>query len=748
MNRATLPILVALLLGVLTVYAVGASNVATAQTTTTPKPKHFDPVSSQERKIFDQVVKESYGEDPSKASSARKILARQTQRAAPRLLPQLAARTGLVGAAAGVWTVVGLELYYLPCWECGQQTVKVGSEWKLADGALAGTYTHSNGSHRQSLLTHATAYRESGSGKTVASARAVSSPVSWGIQKFDTYWNWYLFAAGPRLTVGGTPANLFKDIGPVQTAPNAPPPPFGSTVASADLSVSTSGRAYVSAPGTTNTVELCPSSGACVGSVTPPTVDTGSWGASNPTGQPFRATPAESNAIINNVVADPETKPLVDPMDVPETQPDPNWDPDKDPFNPLFDPFAEPEGDPDGDGIPNRLDPDPEGDGDPDGDGDPNEHPLIAPNPDPADDPEGDGDPDGDGDPNETTPSPAPAPLPNDDPDSDPDSDGIPNRDDPDQDNDGIPNEEDPDPVAPTAPGDLPRYHPYADPDTDGSPNRDDKDDDQDGREDWEDDKPFTPSDPGPDTDGDGVPDWSDPWPGNPHAPKDPNRDEDQDGVPDFKDPEITTPYIPWRTTTSDPDAPDRKLMPPTDPDVPYDPAAPPWSPTTPGTPNVPTSPTNPASPPYAPGTSNPPDLSTGISNPPSTRSDVPDDPTTVDSPDVPAGSPGDPPNESGTCFAPPTPTSVRKPDSQDISSLFPFNLLLLAGEIMGGLNATPQAPPVPVLFPDAQAGYDQFALTEFDSQAALVRTILKVAGTLSALFLLYKMFSQSNEGS
>jgi len=371
------------------------------------KPKYFDPATRKEADILRKIVEQSYGPDEAKKSTARKILTRQASRSAPRLLPAIAARTGLVGAAAGVWTVVGLEFYYLPCWECDSESLTLSSEWKVSEGAISYEHRTTSPSESRGLLTYYGASRDS--------AGNVSMDVVFlrDIGTIHTTTNsggktWYF--SFPAVNVAN---HLGGNQGFTVTTPadQVLPPPYPAyfrwskdTLDSREIVLNIVHRPVASEPSVSSGTQLCqPSNGPCVGDVAPPVFDGGRFSEGDAPSDSLRMTAQESNDFINSVVADPATPEVIPEEDLPlAPEPDPDWDPNTDPFSPLFDPFSDPEGDPDGDGVPNRDDPDPEGDEDPDGDGDPNEHPRPVPYG-PTDDPEGDGDPDADGDPDETS---------------------------------------------------------------------------------------------------------------------------------------------------------------------------------------------------------------------------------------------------------------------------------------------------------------------------------------------------------
>lgn len=687
----TLFVAVAAAIGVLSMVDAPAS----AQTSTPPR--WFDPVSSKEADVFRKVIEASYGPDDAKRATARSIIRRNLVRTVPRAVPYILGKGGLIGTAVGTWTVVGLELYYLPCWECSPRVERTGMEFSNAQGSRI-TYATVDGRSSGAraavgYITYAAAYNLDGRGYvSVGTAGGVKS---WRVVA-DPNTGEDVYTAG---VIGGAvrPASYSGYSASVQLnydyGCSSPCGPYAPVVY-----VRTSSYESPVPDGSYDVLALQNGSNVVVGTISSgdkvryPTIDVGA-ATEAPSGSPtFSSIPTEGNAFINNVVADPQTKPLVDPMDVPEQEPDPDWDPNTDPFSPLFDPFEDPEGDPDDDGIPNKDDPDPEGDEDPDGDGDPNEHPVIAPWPQ-TDDPEEDGDPD------ETNPAPTPAPLPGDDPYADPDRDGEPNETDPDDDGDGVPDGDDPAPFDPGVPSDAPK----GDPDGDGQPNETDPDDDGDGFPDTNDPSPYDPSQPGTDPNGDedsdGVPNADDPAPNDKNQPE-PNGDPDGDGIPNSEDPAPGDPNVPDQSSDQDQDGvPDFQDPAPNDKSQP-DPTG---DPDGDGVPNS-------------------------------------EDPAPGD-PNVPEGA------APGTCFAAPPRPKIDGPDGENYSSLFPFNLLILAVDTISALGAEPKAPPLPVLFPDAQAGYEPFSLTEFDTQAALVRRIFSVAGMIGALFMLYRLVSQSKEG-
>lgn len=79
---------------------IWAGPPSLAQTSTPSQPRYFDPVSAQEKKVFDEIVRKSYGGTSAKQGTARKILQRQALRVAPRAALSVLSRGGLVTAAA------------------------------------------------------------------------------------------------------------------------------------------------------------------------------------------------------------------------------------------------------------------------------------------------------------------------------------------------------------------------------------------------------------------------------------------------------------------------------------------------------------------------------------------------------------------------------------------------------------------------------------------------------------------------
>ena len=594
--------------------------------------------------------------------------------------------------AVGVWGVVGLELYYLPCWTCSQQVISAESEWSISDGAFAATYQGSNGDVVDAMLTYGGARRENGS--TIASATAVRQVRKWAK---------ICFSNGECAVEATTVPVLLKNdnlTDSLFTTPRGTYPesssdlPRYARVGSATSTAPGTGPAFVSMTSRplvgTQEYVMCESGAPC-SSKKFPSVESGSWNASGPRSDSFSSSPVEGQQFINAVVADPEA-PTVDP-DAPQTDPDPNWDPNTDPFSPLYDPFADPEGDPDHDGIPNKDDDDPEGDGDPDGDGDPNEHRPLAPWP-ATDDPEQDGDPDGDGDPNETNPYVSPAPLPIDDPDSDPDGDGIPNKDDDDDDGDGVPDADDPAPYDPTIPGSDPGGDPGGDPAGD------------------------------PDTDGDGVPDTIDPHPNDPLRPAEwVDGDRDGDFIPDTRDPAPDDPTVPDPT-----DPPSRKGdldrdgVPNQHDPYPDDPALPQGSPSgdldEDGIPNRhDPDPYRRSQPSGGPGGDADGD---GI---PNSDDPYPNDPN----------EPNEPGSEGGICPA-------YKPYKFEIPKLkllnvFPFSLVLKAWNIMQSLVMPPERP----VFKVPLMG-DLTVSDSIDAQVQTVKTAISVVLFIGMLFWFWRM--------
>jgi len=758
---------------------------------TKPQPRYFNPVTVDEAKAFRRIIEASYGPDEAKKTTARKILNRQALRTIPRFTPAavgagagagaaIGAPVALGALAAGAWTVVGLELYYLPCWECSPIKSTMSPELRYAEGAIAGAVevnhtSNTPGNARgQAIVTYMEASRQADGTKATVVAygyrNAIEIESYYGFQ----YNHWADF---PALSIYNYSAQAWNSAEYWKGPDLVKPPPYKKS-GTARVSDVTDNRALTVVTPEGNKQLCAANGGACNTKVTPPTLETGSWdGAAQ--GTPFRATPQESNDFINSVVADTAAPEVVPEEDMPPApEPDPDWDPNTDPFSPLFDPFADPEGDPDGDRIPNREDDDPEGDGDPDEDGDPNEHPRPIPYA-PTDDPEGDGDTDGDGDPDETNPySPQPDPydpqtnpdgdpdgdgipnkddpgpatptspeeLPEDHPYADPDTDGQPNREDPDDDGDGIPDEDDPLPFVPTDPGELPDDHPYADPDVDGEPNKDDQDDDGDGAPDTTDPSPSNPSEPGTDPDGDGDPNQSDP-------------DDDNDGVPDTEDPAPYDPSKPEDAPQGDPDGDgqpndqdqddDNDGTPDADDPAPYDPTQP-GDGTDPGpdrdadgTPDsTDPEPDNPQVPeggpdgdPDADGSPNkwdpaPSDGSNPQGGPqgdpdgdgvPNTQDPAPNDPS----------NPGD--QTGGTCPAP-RQASFDLPEL-DVGTIFPFSLVVWGWEAMAQLAAPPTAPRFEMGF----LGVVDFSQSPAaQSFASLARTCIWLVGGVGMAFVFY----------
>jgi hypothetical protein len=761
-NRSVLTIVAALLVGGLALFMAGPP--AYAYTPPPGLPPTFNPVTPQELEYAKQIFDAMTNPDAAKAAKSKEIVRRNFVRTMPRLAPKVITKGGLATAAAGTWAIVGLELYFLPCWECSAQTLTVQPETKLASNAMTSFW--------QDPQTRGSATINSGSTLVVTSYGAkkdTSNQVyAWvygvvNVEKVRVTTN----TSGTTYSTGIIPDIGFQGLTLNTTYVAASP--FGNSVSGSTLparsytgkeSVGPTGwpssAAYVRVTGmfmsqpsnepTNKLLQVCSggtaASGTCVGDVDAPTIEFDEMPYGGSATDPLAATPAEGSSFINSVVADPEAPEVLPDEDQPLQEPDPDWDPNTDPFSPLFDPFEDPEGDPDDDGIPNKDDPDPEGDEDPDEDGNPNEHPPIAPWPE-TDDPEEDGDPDGDGDPDETDPAIQPDPYdPANDPDGDPDDDGIPN-------------EDDPDPATPTDPTTLPDDHPYADPDEDGDPNHTDPDDDNDGIPDEDDPAPTAPTDPGslpsthpyadpdedgtpnhtdPDDDGDGVPDTEDPAPHNPTEPTDaPNADPDEDGepnvtdpdddgdeVPDTIDPEPNTPESPGRWSTQDADedgAPDPYDPSPSDPAEPADGAD--GDPDSDGVPNRHDPyPNNPARPSGEPsedldedGTPNhyDPDPYRDAEPTGGPGADADGDGTPNSSDPAPNDEAVPPPTETAGCPVAPDPTfDVPEIPLDDI---FPFNLIIWVWGALGQLEGTPQAPAfdTPVGYVDVGPTFDPF---------------------------------------
>lgn len=718
--RSVAIILLAAFVGALGLYWSGAS--ALAQPAAPPSaPRYFDPVSVEEKRIFDKIVERSYGSNTAQKEAARRVLNRQLLRTVPRFVPTVAGAgsvaaagvgvAALGGLAVGVWGVVGMEIYYLPCWECQSSSVYASPEVRFAQGAMAAHSESGNGDRAQAWVTYASANRSAGN----QVERAI-----YGQRRVNKWWT---YGSG----AGYTYSAQFPDITSLQwpgqiQAVQATPPSYARS-ANRTESYNHSGSVTYSISGTfqpgsnpasgQRVKTLCPSSppAVCSSGGPLPTVEAGSWsGPKASTSPTIRTTADEGNRFINSVVADPEA-----PVVVPEEAPDPDSPPDESTPMPAEmppDPFEDPEGDPDKDGQPNRTDPDPEGDQDPDGDGDPNEHRPTAPWP-ATDDPEGDGDPDGDGDPNETNPYPDPPPLPDDDPNADPDEDGEPNTTDPDDDGDGIPDEEDPEPYTPTQPGELPDDHRYADPDEDGEPNRTDPDDDGDGFPDEADPEPVNPAVPADDVDDDddGIPDRDDPAEKErlkPYAvPISPvgAPDQDGDGYSDEQDPKPAEPLVPdpdhdndgTPNKTDRNDDMDRRIEPQPDPANPTEPGDPvdpnnPSRPGNPGDPAVAGEPANPSERPWNPPTDQAPMDPGDTSNP-----NVPETPDAGADP-VPgepgwpeAGGGGGGGDETAACETI-QPYRFDLPELQ-LFNVFPFSLILKAWLLFQSLVATPERP-------------------------------------------------------
>lgn len=630
-------------------------------------------------------------------TKARNIVQRQLLKSAPRFAGSTLGKTGLVGAAAGVWTVVGLELYYLPCWECDGRSIQVASQQKVADGAFVARWREYLGSSYGqtdgvSFVTYASAKRDS-SNLLKTELYTTNKVLRWGYYFNGVEHSWRANVGSVGMySSANDPTDVSKTGANLSSAPNYEryrSRPGSATFAGQVMLEATTGN---NGSYSFQRKQMCAYQGPCVGGVSFPTVESGTMtqGSLGGDASPFKTTASEGNQFISSVVADPETETLPIP-DYP-----PNWD---DLPDPPADPYENPDADPDKDGTPNRTDDDPEGDGDPDGDGNPNEHPRVTPYPENPDT-DGDGvpdttDPDDDNDglPDTEDPNPYVA-----DPPPDADKDGDPDSTDPDDDNDGIPETDDPEPKTPTNPATLPKDHPYADPDEDGTPNKDDPDNDGDGTPDTEDPEPNNPEvgapdldkdgipdksdgdqdgdgvpdwedierrtqavpNQTPDGDDDGVPDWSDPWPGNPYAPADPTKDGDSDDVPDYKDPEPAQPNVPMS---------------------PWPSGSPGDVPSNPGEPNMTANPTNPNHPPSSSTPAQPTDPSSPLD---------PNAPINPSAPENP-GEPGGPPGEGDGC--PVARESAFKLPTIEVASVFPFNLVIWCYGAVASLHKPPSAP-------------------------------------------------------
>ncbi len=754
--RRTLAVVAALLIGTLTLYGVGVFSPAPASAFQPPKVR--PPTANELRAYKDLLRITKDGSTEASKTKARQIVTRNVLKAAPRVgawAPAAVAAGGgavavggLAAAAVGVWSIVGLELWYMPCWGCGSEMVATGIEMRQAQGSMAMTYT--SNSKSTAMVTYIGGRRLPETNQTSLTYYGTRSIQSWDHWKYNGTENWAAVTPAPASEgVVGKIDSFSPNIHVSGPAPVPMPklkPTWGSFsdrggTALVEVSVNISGDSQ------TKRI-VCPGGEPCLDTKLP-TFDLGSAGLDATDKPKFTTTPDEGNAVITSIVADPETMPLV------ETEPATDPYPEDFPADPFVDPYENPDGDPDGDGIPNKDDDDPEGDGDPDGDGDPNEHPYLAPPPElPDTDHDGipdtdDPDDDGDGIPDEQDPNPLVW-----EPPPDADADGIPDSTDPDDDNDGIPDESDPDPLTPTDPATLPVDHPYADPDGDGVPNKDDDDDDADGTPDeadteptnpdqggdldrdgipdqsdgdqdgdgvpdWEDTGtreksiPVAPGAPAPDEDGDGVPDWSDPWPGNPYAPADPTIDGDGDGVPDFKDPVITDPVAPMK---------------------PWPTGSPGEKPGNPGQPNIPASPTNtnyPTSPTMPANPANPSSWPTDPTSPTSTSTQInPSEP-------MPPGEAGGPPPPAETATSCPTPrpwTFVLP--KLNIANVFPFSLVLWAWEAMAQLTAAPEAPTFNLGF----LGVVSLAGGTFGGVVAVARTLIWLIAGVCMAFMFYGM--------
>lgn len=791
---------------IIAVCCLGALNVGDADAFAPPSPPvgnppaSYQPISDATERAFWKIVEASrgsgYGADPAKKQIAQEILSRQLVRTTPNLAGRVAARGGLITAAAAAWTVVGLELYYLPCWSCGSEQVNVAAQLRRAPGAIGGLrvgpFSGSQSGQTEGYMTYVGGHRNANGTDAYQEVYGMIHVTRW-LRTVTGTGNTLWQAQMPSLQ--GTSSFLGDVYNPSSLSITEPgttdvtPPSYkryhqrvwtGTTTNTMSARMQ-SYQEYPGGPSVTTSVVICPAGTvACTFSKTYPVIQTGEWGGPMPSSNPFKIPAHEGNDLIQSVVLDPEAPEVLPEEDLPPLpEPDPDWDPNTDPFSPLPLPTEDPLGDPDGDDVPNKDDDDPEGDEDPDEDGDPNEHPRPAPWPAP-DDPEEDGDPDHDGNPDETD-TPVPNELPNDDPNADPDEDGEPNKTDPDNDDDGIPDEDDPAPNIPTDPDQLPDDHPYGDPDGDDVPNKDDDDDDGDGAPDEVDPNPYDPDpdtdgdgdiDPlDPDDDGDGIPDEVDPHPLDPDTdtdgdqepdetdpdpddPTDPNPDNepgpdtdtDGDGEPDATDPDDDNDGLPDEV---DPD-PDDPTDPNTDgqPDMDEDGIPDPWDPDIDGDgiPNetdpdpddktdpddTPENQPDPTADPDGDGDPNETDPDDDGDNVPDETDPDPDDPTDPE--------PQSPPGE---CNVTPPNNHFDEDGRPHASSLFPFNLLIMAVDMLNTLDAPPETPTLPAWW----QGGDEVSLSSLDGVASACRQLLAVVGIIGCGFMCYQLISQSKEG-
>lgn len=142
-TRSVAVVLVALVVAALVALFVAGEPSLAREPTPTCSPANCV-TKPHEVEQIKRAIEATKSTNEAERIAARAFVRKHFYKALPRLAPAVLKKP-LLTAAAGAWTVVGLELYYLPCWECGERSVKYGAEVALHPDAISGFSRDSDG---------------------------------------------------------------------------------------------------------------------------------------------------------------------------------------------------------------------------------------------------------------------------------------------------------------------------------------------------------------------------------------------------------------------------------------------------------------------------------------------------------------------------------------------------------------------------------------------------------------------------
>jgi hypothetical protein len=301
-------------------------------------PKYFDPVTRKEADIFKKIIEASYGDDSTRRQAARNVLRRSLQTSAPRMVGTVAGKGGLVGAAVGVWAVVGLEVVFLPCWECSSQTIPTGVDVAPAQGSILTYDTTGHSSTGTQTTVGVVSHVEwvvRNDGKAEAGCTVSAYVKNW--EEVTNRYGTFYYSGQVGCRVGF--------VGPLLTADSSPSDVTLKPRPLLDVSGTTQGVVSAVPPydqvesrvrGSWESVRTLPLSPGDH-SYRVPTWDVGEVreGVPSPSTPVITMTPSEGTRFVNTVVADPQAPEVVPDEDIPLYEPDPDWDPNTDPFSPC-----------------------------------------------------------------------------------------------------------------------------------------------------------------------------------------------------------------------------------------------------------------------------------------------------------------------------------------------------------------------------------------------------------------------------